>query len=221
MGGKVKKTIITILALLLVLVPVCANSITYIYGNSISSVDFDEIPKRGTVFTDGNSNLLIVKAIYDDVIVFDKLISVAPYEKDSVLTERSALNSIRLYGGLGHSLVSYSLTTPFYPFAPVAAVGMSYGKRFGARALILAGARVDASLANLWDSTNTFIENGRITGWASAGMSIGSSVTFAASYGFSYRHNLESFDWELGFSWLAIPGVAVAGSPYIGIGVDF
>ena len=221
MGGKVKKTIITMLALLAVLMPVCANSITYIYGNSISSVDFDEIPKRGQVFVDGNSNLLIVKAIYDDVLVFDKLISVAPYEKDSVLTERSALNSISLYGGLGHSLVSYSITTPFYPFAPVAAAGVSYGKESGVRALVLAGARVDASLASLWDSANTFIENGRITGWAAAGMSFGSSVTFAASYGFSYRHNFGSFNWELGFSWLAIPRVTVAGSPYIGIGVDF
>ena len=221
MGRKLKKTLSLILILCAVIVPVLANSITYIYGNSISSSDFEVIPKRGQVYTDGNSNLLIVKAIYDDVISFDKLISVAPYERNSVLTERSALNSISLYGGLGHSIVSYSLTTPFYPFEPLAAAGISYGKDFGVRALVMAGARANAVLANLWDTSNTFIENGKISGWGAAGISIGSSVTFAASYGFSYRHNIGFFNWELGWFWLALPSVAVKGSPYLGIGMDF
>ena len=216
-----KKALSVILVLLAAALPVLANSITYIYGNSISSTDFDEMPKRGQIYEDENSNLLIVKAIYDDVLSFDKLISVAPYERNSVLTERSALNSISLYGGLGHSLVSYSLTTPFYPFAPVAVAGISYGKAFGVRALVMAGVRADAVLANLWDTTNTFIENGKISGWGAAGISIGQSVTFAASYGFSYRHNIGFFSWELGYFWLALPSVAVKGSPYLGIGMDF
>ena len=64
-------------------------------------------------------------------------------------------------------------------------------------------------------------ENGKISGWGAAGISIGSSVTFAASYGFSYRHNIGFFNWELGWFWLALPSVAVKGSPYLGVGMDF
>ena len=221
MGRKVKKALYVLLAVLFMAVPVSANTITYTYGNSVSSSDFDEIPNRGQIYVDGNSNILIVKAIYDDVLAFDKLISVAPYERGSTLTARQNLKTASVFADFDHALVSYTFTTPFYPFAPVAFAGLSYGRTFGIRGLVLAGVKVTANVANLWDSLNTFIENGKITGWAAAGISISSPVTIAASYGFSYRHSLGFFSWELGWSWLAIPSVAVKGSPYLGVGMEY
>ncbi len=216
-----KKILCLVATVVLVLFCAGAQSITYVYGNSISSLDFETLPRRGQIFVDEGMNVLAVKAIREDVVVFDKLISRTDYERGSVLTERNALNSLSIIGSLNHSLVGYGITTPLYPLSALVLAGASYGNALGFNALALVGGKVNVCLANLWDTGNTFIENGKLSGWAAAGIGVGSSVTFACCYGFSYRHNLDSFCWEVGVDGLSLVGIGTEWSPYIGLGVDF
>ena len=223
--GKLKKLSVSVLLLFVLIAGAFSASITYVYGNSISSVDVQGDYKVGQIFTDSSSNVLVLKRFYQKdegpVAVFDKLISRAPYKRDDVLSPRGALNSFGAIGGLSHSLAWWSMTTPLYPLAPVVMAGASYGPDSGVGVLVLAGAKVNVPIARLWDSQHTLIVNGKLSGWGAAGASISSSVTFACSFGFSYRHNLGSFFWELGASWLWVLDRTKILSPYLGLGVDF
>lgn len=222
---KLKKLSVSVLLLFVLIAGAFSASITYVYGNSISSVDVQGDYKVGQIFTDSSSNVLVLKRFYQKdegpVAVFDKLISRAPYKRDDVLSSRGALNSFGVIGGLSHSLAWWSMTTPLYPLAPVVMAGASYGPDSGVGVLVLAGAKVNVPIARLWDSRNSLIVNGKLSGWGAAGASISSSVTFACSFGFFYRHNLGSFFWELGASWLWVLNRTKILSPYLGLGVDF
>ena len=225
MGRQVKKPFVLLLMLIVSGLYVFAASITYVYGNNISSVDTEESFKRGQVFTDSNSNVLVLRRFYQKsegpVAVFDKLISRASYVRDDVLKPRGSIRSIGVAGALDHALVSWSMTTGLYPLEPLAMAGFSYAKDIQTGVLVLGGARVNIPLARLWDVRNAFIVNGKLSGWGAAGIEIGSSVTFACSFGFSYRQNIGSFCWEVGASWLSVLGRDRTLSPFIGIGVDF
>ena len=225
MGSKVKKTTLLLLMLLVSSLIVFAASITYVYGNNISSVDTESTFRRGQVFTDSSSNVLVLKRFYQKpegpVAVFDKLISRASYQRGDALSPRGAVNSFGVMGSLSYALASWSMTTGLYPLQPLAMAGVTYGSDYGTGILALAGAKVNVPLARLWDARNTFIVNGKLSGWGAAGIWTGSSVTFACSFGFSYRHNVGSFNWEAGATWLSVPGREKTLSPYLGFGVDF
>ena len=223
--GNLKKLLLTALLLFVFLGCVFSASITYVYGNSISSVDVGNDYKKGQVFTDSFANVLVLRRFYQKpegpVAVFDKLISRGSYERNDVLNPRGSLNSIGIMGSLSHALVSWSMTTSLYPLQPLAMAGVSYGNNTNIGVLVLAGAKVNVPLARLWDVKKSFIVNGKFSGWGAAGISVSSSVTFACSFGFSYRHNAGAFSWELGATWLSVLGKARTLSPYLGIGVDF
>lgn len=223
--GNLKKLFLIIPLLLASIGSAFCASITYVYGNSISSVDVGNDYKKGQVFTDSSSNVLILRRFYQKpegpVAIFDKLISRDSYERNDVLNPRSAMNSIGVMGSLGYALASWSMTSALYPLQPLAMAGVTYGQDYGVSILALAGAKVNVPLARLWDVKNTFIVNGKISGWGAAGISVSSSVTFACSFGFSYRHNVGAFSWELGATWLSVLGKERTLSPYLGIGVDF
>ena len=214
--------------LVLFILAVGASTTTFVYKGGISSSDMGPDVRNGQVFTDSSSNVLVVKSVYDGVVEFDKLISRGDYAAGNELKSRGPLHSIGLYSGLYHSLVSYSLSCALYPFYPVVMGGVGYdlvsafkGKSFSVSGgLALAGIGVSFPLARLWSTTNTLIQNGKITAWCAAGANIGGSVTFASSYGFSYRHNLGTFHWELGGMWLYRNGGSNIISPYLGAGVD-
>ena len=215
-----------IISALIILILFCsslyAGSISYVYGNNISSVTMGDGVSRGQVYTDEQGNILIVRKVRENVVMFDKLISKATYQRDSELTKRGPLNTISVMGGINHALASYSITTPIYPFSPVVMGGLSYGQKKGVRALVLAGIDVTVPLARLWDTSNTFIQNGKLVGWGTAGISIvRTGVTFASSYGFCYRHNIGSFCWNAGFSWLFVQDKYSIWTPFAGVGICF
>lgn len=223
--GALKKLILASLLLVFFASGAFCASITYVYGNSISSTDVGDDYRKGQVFTDSSSNVLVLKRFYQKpegpVAVFDKLITRGSYERNDTLNPRGALNSIGIMGSLGYALASWSMTTALYPLQPLAMAGATYGSDSGMGILALAGAKVNVPLARLWDVRNRLIVNGKFSGWGAAGVSIGSRVTFACAFGFSYRHNAGSFSWELGATWLSVLGNVRTVSPYLGIGVDF
>ena len=198
-----------------------AGSISYVYGNNISSVSMGDGVSKGQVYTDEQGNTLIVRKVRDNVVMFDKLISKATYQRESELSKRGPLSTITAMGGINHALASYSITTPIYPFSPVVMGGVSYHKK-DICALALAGIDVTVPLARLWDTSNTFIQNGKLVGWGTAGISIAKTgVTFASSYGFCYRHNIGSFCWNAGFSWLFMQDKFTVWTPFAGVGICF
>lgn len=221
-------------AALLVLVALCAyaSTTTFVYGSSISSIDMDQDVRVGQVYLDSSSNVLIVKSVLRDVdyggqengtvVEFDKYISRGEHVFGSPLVRRGPIIGIGVYGGLRHSLARVSVTCALYPLYPVVMAGLGYDLE-GAKAidsLVLGGFGVQFPIARLWDSDFTLIENGKIGAWCAFGLSISDSVTFAGSYGFSYRHNVGPFSWELGGMWLYRSGGKNLISPYIGLGVD-
>ncbi len=215
-----KKVLAALILCLVAVSGVFSDSLVYVYGNSISSNDFTAAPKRGQVFVDDSSNVIVVNSVRDDVVIFDKLISRKDYQRNSSLTPRGPLNSFNVFGSLGYAFASYSITTPIYPFNPVVLVGASYDKALGTSVVALAGLEVMVPVARLWDSQNTFIENGKLVGWGAVGASVSSAVTFASGYGFSYRHNIGNFNWELGAAWLLFNRVGRVVSPYLGVGLS-
>ncbi len=223
--GKLKRLFLLTLLLFVLIGSAFCASITYVYGNSISSTDVGDDYRKGQIFTDSSSNVLVLKRFYQKpegpVAVFDKLISRGSYERNDVLNPRGALNSVGVMGSLGYALASWSMTTALYPLQPLVMAGVTYGQDSDIGVLALAGAKVNVPLARLWDAKNTFIVNGKLSGWGAAGVSVSSSVTFACCFGFSYRHNAGAFFWELGGTWLSVLGKDRTMSPYLGFGVDF
>ncbi len=215
-----KKALLAVILCLVLVGGLFADSLVYVYGNSISSNDFSDLPRRGQVLVDESRNVVIVKEVREDIVILDKVISRGDYVQGAELRRRAPVNFVNAMGSLGYAFVQYGMTTPIYPFSPVVMVGASYGSKLGTSVVALAGLNVTVPIARLWDSGNTFIENGKLTGWGGAGVAISDSVTFASAYGFSYRHNLGSFSWEVGASWLLVNGVGNLLSPYIGVGLD-
>ena len=215
-----------LLSALIILVLFCscihAGKISYVYGNNISSVEMEEGASRGKVYKDDKDNILIVRKVRENVVMFDKLISRSPYQRDSGLTKRGPLSTITAMGGINHALASYSITTPLYPISPVVMGGVSYGKKAPHGGLVLGGVEVTVPLARLWDTSGTLIQNGKLVGWGSAGINIDNSgVTFASAFGFCYRHNIGSFCWNAGFSWLVVLDNYSMWTPFAGVGVCF
>ena len=210
-------------ALLFCLVLCCtlyAGTVGYVYGNNVSSADMGDVA-RGQVFTDPDGNILIARKTAGDIVMFDRLVSVGEIRKGSSLEERGPLFTVTAWGGLNHALASFGMTTPLYPFSPVVMAGVTYGRETGTLALVLAGAEVAVPLARLWDSGSTLVRNGKFTGTGAVGVAIGSSVLFASCYSFGYRHNIGTFCWEAGASWLRASDSISLWTPYAGIGVCF
>ncbi len=232
------RRLLALVALLVIAVlSLGASSITFVYGSNISSIDMDEDVANGQIFTDGSGNVIAVKAVHRNVpygakdpgtvVEFDKLISRGPYETGSTLTRRGPLHSIGAFIGMYHFLAGYSFSCGLYPVYPIVMGGVGYdlgsvfsGGSFSFNgALVMAGIGVTFPIARLWDSTNTFIQNGKLTSWCAAGVCFGNTVTFASSYGFAYRHCLGTFHWDLGASWMYRTGSDNLISPYLGAGV--
>ena len=197
-----------------------AGTVSYVYGNNISSVDMEDAV-RGQVFSDEGGNVLIVRKTTGNVVMFDKLISRAAYQRGSELTRRGPLFTLTAGGGTNHALARLSMTTPVYPFSPLVMAGAGYGNVIGTTALVLAGVEVTVPLARLWDATGTFIQNGKFVGYGTAGVAVGKETVFASSYGISYRHSFGLLCWEAGFSWLTVLGKPTVWTPYAGVGVNF
>lgn len=221
---------------MLVLIALCVNagSISFSYRSSNSSIDMSADVRVGQVYVDPSNNVLIVKSVLKDVdyggsalgdvVEFDKLISRGEYVSGSELKRRGPLFSAGVYVGLYSSLLHVSMTCVLYPIYPVVMAGVGYDLLSESvkmqDVLVLGGLGIAFPIARLWDSSFTLIENGKINAWCAAGISSSESVTFAFSYGFSYRHNVGPFNWELGGMWLQRLGEKSRISPYLGIGMD-
>ena len=221
MGGmNVRRTAAVLLFCLVLCCSLYAGTVTYVYGNNVSSADMAG-EKRGQVYTDPDGNILITRKTAGDIVMFDRLVSKTGIQRGSELTKRGPFSTVTAWGGLNHALASFTITTPLYPFNPVVMAGLTYGKETGTMALVLAGAEVMVPLARLWDSSASLIRNGKFTGSGAIGAAFGSSTMFASCYSFGYRHNIGSFCWAAGFSWLRISDYINVWTPYAGVGVCF
>ena len=213
----VRKAFLLFLMFLATVSSVWCATIGYVYGNQVSSVDFDVPPKVGTVFKDSKNNVLIVAKSLEKAVVFDRISTSSPVEEGSALTYKGRDHSIFARVSLANALVGYSVSTALHPVRPVVSAGFTYSTK---RLFVSAGFEADVILSNLWDSSFTFIEDGGVLGWCTLGAFVLPSVAFACSYGVAYRHYIGSFRWELGVSWLRGTGSILYKTPYIGLGVS-
>lgn len=213
----VRKAFLLFLMLLATVSSVWCATIGYVYGNQVSSVDFDVPPKVGTKFVDSNNNVLIVAKSLEKAVVFDRISTSSSVEEGSALTYKGRDHSVFARVSLANALVGYSVSTALHPMRPVAMVGFTYSSR---KVFVSVGLEADVILSNLWDSTFTLIEDGGVLGWCTLGAFVLPSFSFACSYGVAYRHYIGSFRWELGVSWLRGTGSILYKTPYIGLGVS-
>ena len=206
--------------LILLVTPVFSDSLTYVYGSSLSSTEMGDSAKAGRMYLDESGNLIALRSVSNGLAVFDKIISRGPYKSGSTLTARGPLHEVMATGGLSNALAFYSISTPLYPLYPVIAAGADYTSSGISGVLVMAGIHVDVPLSGLWNSQFTLILNGKLTGWGVAGVRVTGSVEFACEYGFGYRHNLGAFCWGLGVSWLYTVAGGSRINPYLGLGVD-
>lgn len=212
-----RKALVLFLLLLVSVSSVWCATVGYVYGNQVSSVDFDVPPKVGAKFVDSNNNVLIVAKSLEKAVVFDRISTSSPVEEGSALTYKGRDHSVFARVSLANALVGYSVSTALHPVRPVVLVGFTYSTK---RLFVSAGLEADVILSNLWDSTFTLIEDGGVLGWCTLGAFVLPSVAFACSYGVAYRHYIGSFRWELGASWLRGTGSILYKTPYIGLGVS-
>ncbi len=212
--------------LVLILVSVVAlaysASVGFVYGNSVSSVDFSELPKVGRVFKDEANNVLIVNSSTEKVVVFDKISTHSPIEVGSKLSYAGPQNLLFLRASLNQTSLGWSISTVLYPLKPLVLTGVAYSfrtKTFDG-GYITAGFESDVPLSKLWDTGFTLIEEGGITGWVTAGILIKNKVSFVSNYGLSYRHFVGSFRWEIGFSCIESPNNLKYSSTFLGVGVS-
>ncbi len=215
---------LTLLVLIFVSFLSCAwsASISFIYGNTVSSVDFKELPKVGTVFKDDNNNVLIVSKSTKNAVVFDKISTHSNMEVGSKLTKYGHQNLLFLRASLNHVSLGWSISTVLYPLKPLVLTGtaFSFNSKLFNGFYLTAGFESDIVLSKLWSTNFTLIEDGGITGWCTAGILLSNNASFISCYGFSYRHFIGSFKWELGFSWIEVPNGLRYYSPFVGIGVS-
>jgi len=177
-------------------------TVGYVYGNQISSVDFEELPKAGTVFKDSENNILVVGQSLENVVVFDKLSTHSKTKVGDTLIDNGRLHTIFVRASLHTATLGYSFTTSFYPLRPVVLGGFTFGKSATFRSYVALGLETHVLFSNLWDSSFTLVEDGGLNGWCTFGAFVYPQVGFACSYGIAYRHYIRQFSWELGVSWL-------------------
>lgn len=217
-----KRLAVLVLILASALSFVWSDSISFVYGNSVSSVDFETLPKVGTVFKDEKNNVLIVSSSSEKAVVFDKISTRSSIEVGSQLTKKGLQQLLFLRGSMNHACLGYSLSTPLYPLKPLALTGIAYSSNFTSYDgfYLTLGFETDVALSKLWDTSFTLIEDGGFTGWCTAGVLVKKSVCFCSAYGLSYRHYLGPFRWEIGISCLqGVYGFKYV-SGFVGAGVS-
>ncbi len=217
-----KRLSVVVLILLFVLNFAWCASISYVYGNTVSSVDFEELPKVGTLFKDNNNNVLIVSNSSEKIVVFDKISTRSNIEVGNQLTSYGRQNLVFLRVSLNHASLGWSVSTVLYPLKPLVLTGAVFSFKSNSfnGFYITAGFESDVVLSKLWNTHFTLIEDGGFTGWCTAGVLLNDKVSFVSCYGLSYRHFIGSFRWEVGMSWIQVPNDTKYYSPFVGVGVS-
>lgn len=184
-----------------------AAVIDNVYRNSVSSESFAGLPERGTVFTDGGDNILFVKSVNGNTVLFDKFYTKTKPEVGSFLNERKYLikTGVSVSARMAMAECSFVLKK-IYPLEPYVAAGYSFKGGINA----MAGMRLSCPLSNLVSSSFTILENGAIEGYAAMGLANGSYLGF--NYGVGYKHTVGRFQWGVGLAWNQISGEVSGGA---------
>ena len=216
-----KRLAVLVLILSFALSFVWSASVSFVYGNTVSSIDFEEFPKVGTVFKDEKNNVLIVNSSSEKAVVFDKISTRSTVEVGSELTNCSSQQLVFLRTSMNHTSIGYSRSTAFYPLRPVVLAGFAYSltsKSYDGLYLT-AGLESDVVLSKLWDTSFTLIEDGGVIGWCTAGILVKNGVSFVGSYGLAYRHYIGDIRWEAGYQWLQSSDLKYS-SGFLGVGMS-
>lgn len=217
-----KRLAVLVLLLVSILSFAWSASVSFVYGNVVSSVDFQELPKVGMQFKDENNNILIVSKSNENVVVFDRISTRSNVEVGSKLTHHGNQNLLFLRASLNHVSLGWSVSTVLYPLKPLVLIGVafSFKSKSYEGVYLTAGFESDVVLSKLWDTHFTLIEDGGVTGWCTAGILLNKKVYFVSCYGLSYRHFINSFRWELGLSCIQVPNNLKHYSSFVGFGLS-
>ena len=115
---KSKSIFVLCVLFFLVCFSVTSESIQYVYRNTLSTTDVENM-KRGSVYTDSDNNIFVIRKIYKNVAVFDHIYTKNKLETDMKIKKRSALKMLSVRGLNSSIGVSFSFTTIIYPVKPL------------------------------------------------------------------------------------------------------
>lgn len=177
-----KKTLL-ILFLAVAVLPLYAESIQYVYGNSLSGTDLEN-PRTGKVYTDGNRSLFIVSSVHDSVSVLDRIYTASAVAAGTTVYPRPAVRTIELQTNLREAGVRFSLTTPLYPLRGALEAGYSLNSK---APYLAGGICVDFPLSRISGTSFLLVEDGSIEGSFIAGAVFSNPVQAYIKWTVSYK----------------------------------
>lgn len=209
------KKVLLFAAVLLSLFSLEAASVSYVYRNNISSIDFDEKPKKGILYSPGNGSLLITSGTAGDAVLFDKIYTAKQDIKaGDKLVKKGRAFHLGVEATLRNAFVRATLSTGLYPLNLTALCGTT----FSGRPFAGAGLDVFVPLSLLFSTKFTLLEDASVNGWCTLGASF-KPVEFSVLWGVTYRHFIKRFYWEVGVGNMNSVSQKNSLSPVFGLGV--
>lgn len=191
------KKLLVVLIITLCICPLWAQSIEYIYRNTVSSTDLEN-PERGMVYVTDDNSIYIVQSVNGKAAMLDKVYTKGVPQIGTELHNRPLLITVCASASLYRTMASVSATSPLYPVQPSIAAGYYYKKI--RMPFAMAGFDLNVPLSKVFSTTFTLLEDASIGGFAYLGAIIRKPLCFASIYGGGYRHNIGRFVWGVDYS---------------------
>ena len=190
------KKFLTITVLFVISSALCfADSISYVYGTSISSLD-TESPSKGSCYTDNKNNIYRVSNTRYGVTEFEIVTTRGPVEKGSELIKRRPLIFTGLTAGIKKFSLNADITAFIHPLSFMIDSDVSFNLDSIA---VFAGIRANVPLSVVTSAESTFIEDGSLYAYALFGSEVKNNLSFMTKWGLGYRHIIKRFFWSLGY----------------------
>ncbi len=190
------KKLLVILIITLCFSPLWAQSIEYIYRNTVSSTDLEN-PERGMVYITDDNSIYIVQSVNGNAAMLDKVYTKGVPQIGTELHNRPLLITVCASASLYRAMASVSATSPLYPVQPSVAAGYYYKIK---KPFAMAGFTLDVPLSKVFSTSFTLLEDASIGGFAYLGAIMRKPLCFASIYGGGYRHNIGRFVWGVDYS---------------------
>ncbi len=190
------KKLLVILIITLCFCPLWAQSIEYIYRNTVSSTDLEN-PERGMVYVTDDNSIYIVQSVNGNAAMLDKVYTKGVPEIGTPLYNRPLLITVCASASMSRAMAEVSVTSPLYPIQPSLAAGYYYKLK---NPFAMAGFSLDIPLSKVFSTSFTLLEDASIGGFAYLGAIIRRPLCFASIYGGGYRHSIGRFVWGVDYS---------------------
>lgn len=190
------RKLLVLIIIVLCICPLWAQSIEYIYRNTVSSTDLEN-PERGMVYVTDDNSIYIVQSVNGNAAMLDKVYTKGVPEIGTPLYNRPLLATVSVSASMNRAMAEVSVTSPLYPVQPAVAAGYYYKLK---NPFAMAGFSLGIPLSKVFSTSFTLLEDASIYGFAYLGAIIRKPLCFASIYGGGYSHSIGRFVWGVNYS---------------------